>query len=911
MEKILIITPHLSTGGQPQYLFKKLQTFQGSAQYCVIEWDDITGGVLVVQKNKIKNLLGENLITLGADKNKVFDYIQQIGPDVIHFEELPETFIADNILDRIYENSRTYKITCTTHSSFTNPAELKYSADKFILVSEWSKNIFVEHFKGSVPCEVWEYPVEPVEYDKAEAKKRLDFDPEYKHVLNVGLFTPGKNQQHIVELAKRLRKYKIIFHFVGNQADNFKSYWEPIMADFPDNCIWHGERDDVNEFYKAADIFYFPSNFELNPLSIKEATAHGLPVFMKKLETCTPQNAHIISDNIEVNKSKLLDFFGSSVEHDVITLVVSHANNMYRKDLLKECLKSIKTPVILSSNYPVEIDEQELCDWVLYEKENALLYLEEYEIFSIFPHKWEITSTGERIVTPFNFVHTFACYQILKNGLRLVKSLGKSRVQVLNYDYLINETEQRDNFKKLNEFDFIFYESASHHIPYYWTGYFLGKTDLLLHFFEKYKTRQEYFKDTISLLFEEQVADFYKNYSNIYVKNIDELKKDNRVDTEGADLFSKSDKDKKQNNILVHSNYFEGPCIEIEADKDEMFDIQFMDKDSNRVLYTSKINGGMWSKLNSVYYRNVKAEIRRGSELIYTENFNLKDRRVLIILDSKSLGDTLAWFPYAEEFRKQHGCKVIVSTFLNSLFRDQYPELEFVEPGSRVENIYAKFRIGWYNKDKRADLDKNPRDFKRLSLQQTASDVLGLEYKEVRPLLNVTRVEKKKKVGIGIHTTAQAKYWNNPTGWQEVVDYLKSQGYDVVLYSRETDGYMGNYNPKGVIQFIGSLDEIIQDMSECEFFIGIGSGLSWLAWSLNVPVFLISGFSEEFAEMQDCVRIINKSVCNGCFNKYWFDPGDWNWCPDHKDTDRQFECSKSITGHVVIEKIKEFHKQIK
>jgi hypothetical protein len=43
--------------------------------------------------------------------------------------------------------------------------------------------------------------------------------------------------------------------------------------------------------------------------------------------------------------------------------------------------------------------------------------------------------------------------------------------------------------------------------------------------------------------------------------------------------------------------------------------------------------------------------------------------------------------------------------------------------------------------------------------------------------------------------------------------------------------------------------------------------------------------------------------CTGCFNTHKLDPGDWNWCPLHKGTERQFECSKSITPEQVIEEI--------
>jgi hypothetical protein len=86
-------------------------------------------------------------------------------------------------------------------------------------------------------------------------------------------------------LAKKLIDKPIKFHFVGNQAENFRDYWVDLMENFPDNCVWHGERDDVEKFYKASDAFYFTSNLELNPLVIKEALSYGLPTFIKNLDT--------------------------------------------------------------------------------------------------------------------------------------------------------------------------------------------------------------------------------------------------------------------------------------------------------------------------------------------------------------------------------------------------------------------------------------------------------------------------------------------------------------------------------------------------------------------------------------------------------------------------------------------------
>ena len=119
---------------------------------------------------------------------------------------------------------------------------------------------------------------------------------------------------------------------------------------------------------------------------------------------------------------------------------------------------------------------------------------------------------------------------------------------------------------------------------------------------------------------------------------------------------------------------------------------------------------------------------------------------------------------------------------------------------------------------------------------------------------------------------------------------------------------MGNKHPSGIIKHPdGPLESVMDEMAKSKAFIGIGSGLSWLSWALGTKTVLISGFSYDWAEMKDCVRIGSpKGKCSGCFNRLKLDAGDWNWCPDHKGTNRQFECTKTITSEMVITELEKF-----
>ena len=353
-------------------------------------------------------------------------------------------------------------------------------------------------------------------------------------------------------------------------------------------------------------------------------------------------------------------------------------------------------------------------------------------------------------------------------------------------------------------------------------------------------------------------------------------------------------------------NYNEGAYLEIKSSVEKKFKVEFANSQGH-IEYSTEIGSNMWCKTNKKYVEEYTCTVKEADtdKIVFFEKYNPTGKRVYIALESRSLGDTMAWFPYIDEFRKKWNCIISCSTFHNNLFTGQYPELDFVSPGSIISNAYATYRIGLFFDQGKIDYSKHRKDPTKISLLEMATDILGLKYEEVRPRLRPSSVKKKKRVGIGMHSTAQTKYWNNTTGWQELTDFLISKGYEVVMLSKEEDGYMCNFYPRGVVKLPeSSFDDLIDNLNSCEFFVGISSGLSWLAWAVNIPVVLISGFTGAYMEPTDnVVRIIEKSVCNDCWGRHKFDPGDWNWCPDHKGTPRQFECSKSITGKMVIDQI--------
>jgi FkbM family methyltransferase len=281
-----MIVPHLSTGGLPQVAVKKIELLKEEYEIKCVEWSCIAWN-FVVQKNRILKLIGENnLITLNENKEEIFDLISSFSPDVLLMEEFPEFFMDDSIAKRIYADDRKYLIFETTHDSSFNPSSKRFYPDKFLFVSMFNALRFMIY---DIPYEIVEYPIDSKEKNKSACIESLSLDPDFVHILNVGLFTPRKNQKYLFEIAQILSEYNIKFHFLGNQADNFKWYWEPLMEKKPENCIIWGERDDVDVFLQACDASFFASkgekkDKELNPIAIKESIEYASPIFMFNLD---------------------------------------------------------------------------------------------------------------------------------------------------------------------------------------------------------------------------------------------------------------------------------------------------------------------------------------------------------------------------------------------------------------------------------------------------------------------------------------------------------------------------------------------------------------------------------------------------------------------------------------------------
>jgi hypothetical protein len=182
------------------------------------------------------------------------------------------------------------------------------------------------------------------------------------------------------------------------------------------------------------------------------------------------------------------------ISEDSVIIVLSHANNEWRKHLLKECLKSLKGEVILSTNYPVDFETQKKCDWVVYSKKNEILLKENFSKYNVFYETWHYDEDNNYHEVPFEFEHGYAAYTLIKNGVKFAKELGKTKIHLINYDYILQEEVFSENDKELDYSDFICYTFPDDYFePRYLTSLMSGKIDPLIKYVNYYKNISEYY----------------------------------------------------------------------------------------------------------------------------------------------------------------------------------------------------------------------------------------------------------------------------------------------------------------------------------------------------------------------------------------------------------------------------------
>jgi autotransporter strand-loop-strand O-heptosyltransferase len=338
--------------------------------------------------------------------------------------------------------------------------------------------------------------------------------------------------------------------------------------------------------------------------------------------------------------------------------------------------------------------------------------------------------------------------------------------------------------------------------------------------------------------------------------------------------------------------------------------VRLRDLDTGNILFESANQGASVSSSKRFYVR-FRLEVFEAGQLVFEHDYDARGRDVLVQFPVGTLGDTLAWFPYAARFQRVTGCKLTcaMSGLIIPLLRDEYPDITFVThedfvEGNLAEQQYATYSVGLFFDDQ-ANIWQ-PTDFRLVGLHRTAAYILGVDPAEVAPRVTASAPDRpipEPYVCIAVQSSSGCKMWNNPSGWHEVVTHLKKAGYRVICIDQRPvhgAGLLYSHIPHGVEDETGDrpLAERVRWLRHADLFVGLSSGLAWLAWAAGAPAVVISGFTHPTNEFSTPFRVINWHTCNSCWNDpaVRFKHDDFMWCPRHKDTPRHFECTKLITG---------------
>ena len=166
--------------------------------------------------------------------------------------------------------------------------------------------------------------------------------------------------------------------------------------------------------------------------------------------------------------------------------------------------------------------------------------------------------------------------------------------------------------------------------------------------------------------------------------------------------------------IRFDFNY--GARVEVPAGD---YRVRFLDREACLTLYDSNASGVLVTS-SKKYFVDFRIEVYERDKLIFAHDLDLQGKKVLIKFPVGILGDILAWFPYAEVFRKKHECDLYcaMAEEMIEIIKPGYPEINFVQSEERPDGLYASYYMGiFFPCD---DREHQPTDFRVVGLHKNA-----------------------------------------------------------------------------------------------------------------------------------------------------------------------------------------------
>lgn len=288
--------------------------------------------------------------------------------------------------------------------------------------------------------------------------------------------------------------------------------------------------------------------------------------------------------------------------------------------------------------------------------------------------------------------------------------------------------------------------------------------------------------------------------------------------------------------------------------------------------------------------------------------------------NSQALGDTLACIGVVEYYRCVQKLGVVEFDCIEWMWdylRPSYPNIIFKHIDEPQICLDYHFDLP-VQKGFAYDLFQIPEIFKYDFDWDFIPPTIEYKPKKAKSIMS-------KYFTFSMHSTAQVKYWNSGNRneqtkspkWRDLCSELSNIGIEGVLVDKHYGfGQAPHWNepPDNCTKVIGkSFDEVLDTIYYSDFFVGLSSGMSWVALAMGKKTCVIAPWvyaDNEFGSSNgQWLRIESKSSCTNCWatQSHNFDKSDWYWCPHKKGTTEEYTCSSSIMATDVINEMKKYN----
>lgn len=214
--------------------------------------------------------------------------LQEYAPDVIHTMHFTANnhgrMAAMGLGIPVITHLRNIKHERKWTRRFLDKA-LSYNTDLYLAVSgAVAEVVQADHNLAGRPVRVLYNALEPSRLDFAPLDIRAAFGLEGPYIVAVGRYVPQKNLDLLIRAARILadagENASLLLVGEGPERPALEALTRELNLE--DRVRLVGFRSDVPAFYKAADIFAMPSDFEGFPIAQLEAMYCGLPCVVSR-----------------------------------------------------------------------------------------------------------------------------------------------------------------------------------------------------------------------------------------------------------------------------------------------------------------------------------------------------------------------------------------------------------------------------------------------------------------------------------------------------------------------------------------------------------------------------------------------------------------------------------------------------